>query len=86
VSVEDRLAACFTAVFPELDPSEVATASTETVEPWDSLASLTLVAVIEEEFEVAIDDLDLSELGSYAAFRDYLQRASPATPTGRDGA
>ena len=77
MTLESELVECFAAVFPELGRDEIPSASVDSVAEWDSLASLTLVAVVEEEFGVAIDDLDLSELGSFAAFRDYLQAHAP---------
>jgi acyl carrier protein len=73
--VDVRLRRCFAAAFPELPESEVDNASTDTVAEWDSLASVTLVALVEEEFGVEIADLDLPDLRSYGAIRDYLRRS-----------
>lgn len=67
-----RLARCFSLVFPSLPDEAVAGASTETVSEWDSLAALTLAAVVEEEFEIKIDDLHLAELTSFDAIHRYL--------------
>lgn len=75
--VNERLVRCFAAVFPDLPPSEVERASVETVAEWDSLAALTLVAVVEEEFGVQIHDGDLAELGSFAALRTYIDGRQP---------
>lgn len=69
---EDRLARCFASVFPTLSPEEIRAASTESVEAWDSLRSVTLLAVIQQEFAVEINPLDLPELNSFAALRTYL--------------
>lgn len=75
--VEEALVKCFAAVFPNLARDEIPRASAESLAEWDSLAALTLVAVVEEQFGVTIDDLDLPELGSFTALRDYLDdRAS----------
>ncbi len=41
---------------------------------WDSLASVTLLAVIQQEFEVDIDLFDLDGLDSFRLLLDYLQR------------
>ena len=65
---------CFAAVFPELPDDEIPGASVDSVPEWDSLASLTLIALLEEEFRVQISELDLPELRSYADVRDYLRR------------
>lgn len=75
--VNERLVRCFTAVFPDLAPSEAEHASVETVAEWDSLAALTLVAVVEEEFGIQIDDHDLAELGSFTALRTYIDDRRP---------
>jgi acyl carrier protein len=69
---EERLARCFASVFPALKPEEIPTASAESVAAWDSLAAVTLVAVIQQEFGVEIDPLDLPELNSFEGFRTYL--------------
>lgn len=68
-----RLEKCFSAVFPELTGSELARASTLTVGAWDSLASVTLLTVIEEEFGIQIDPEDLEHLVSFPLILDYLQ-------------
>ena len=39
---------------------------------WDSLSSVTLAAVIEEEFGVSIDPDELAQLNSFAAFHTRL--------------
>jgi acyl carrier protein len=63
---------CFASVFPDLSAPEIASASVETVAEWDSLAAVTLMAVVEQQFCVRINELDLPELGSFEAFRNYL--------------
>jgi acyl carrier protein len=73
----DRTAAlqrCFAATFPGLAEEAIPTASVDSVAEWDSLTSLTLVALLEEEFDVEISELDLPELRSYEDVREYLQR------------
>lgn len=70
--IEDRLAGCFAAVFPDLPPERIRQASHEQVEAWDSLAALTLVDLIEEELGVAIDLEDAVELTSFQAIADRI--------------
>ncbi len=53
-SMEERLKECFTAVFPNLTSDEILRSSTASVATWDSLATVTLISVIEEEFGVTI--------------------------------
>jgi acyl carrier protein len=56
-----RLLNCFEAVFPELPPDDVPTAAIASMPEWDSLATVTLMSLIEEEFSITIstDDLEL---------------------------
>ena len=75
----NRLTLCFASVFPGSTEEEIRNASTESVGVWDSLSSVTLAAVIQEEFNLEIDPDVLPNLDSFQAFRDYLQTAL-ATP------
>lgn len=72
--VETRVVRCFAAVFPDLDPLAVQTARRDTLADWDSLASVTLVRVIEEEFGIRIRLLDLDELNGFQDFLAYLSQ------------
>lgn len=69
----DRLIKCFAAVFPDLSPEEIVRASPASVGAWDSVASITLLSVLEEEFNVQIDPEDLEQLISFDLILDYLQ-------------
>jgi acyl carrier protein len=71
-----RLIRCFSAVFPALSSEEIRAASIETVSEWDSLAAVRLVAVLEEEFGVQIDLVELQEINSFASIRNYLLKRS----------
>lgn len=76
--VRARLERCFAAVFPDLRPDEIEDASPESVEAWDSLANATLVAVVEEEFDVEFSPDELGELDSFDALAGYLERRADA--------
>jgi acyl carrier protein len=65
MTVRARLRDCFAAVFPSAAPGELEQASTETLTDWDSLATVRLVAVVEEEFEVVLELEDLEQLNSF---------------------
>jgi len=80
---EDRLVRVFASVFPALKPEEIRTAGVESVAEWDSLASVTLVAVIQQEFGVEIDPLDLPELNSFQALQTYLGMTPTAVREGK---
>ena len=67
-----KLAQCFAAVFPDLAPGQIQNADHYSVKQWDSVASVTLFATIEETFAVEIDLNDLIRLTSYSAILDYL--------------
>jgi acyl carrier protein len=75
-STQARLANCFLAVFPDLSQDQVLTASSATVPSWDSVAGVTLMAVVEEEFDIAIDADDLSRFNSFDGFLAYLRSAA----------
>lgn len=68
-----RLANCFSAVFPELSSEEILQASSSTVKNWDSVAVVTLLAVIEEEFGITIGDEDASRFDSFQHLLSYLR-------------
>ena len=67
-----RLTKCFAAVFPDLPAAEIAAATLTGVKAWDSIAHVTLLAVVEEEFGITVDAVDLEHLTSYDALLDYL--------------
>ena len=69
---DDRLIRCFSSVFPGLTQEQIENASSDSVGIWDSLSTVTLAAVIQEEFNVEIDPDSLPNLDSFEAFRDYL--------------
>jgi len=71
---DERLLRCFSSVFPALTKEEIESATAESVGIWDSLSTVTLAAVIQEEFNVEIDPEALPNLNSYGEFRDYLSR------------
>lgn len=73
--MEQRLAACFAAVFPELPPEEIRLASAASMKSWDSVATVTLLAVVEEEFGINIADEDPARFDSFKDILAYLQEA-----------
>lgn len=71
--LEARLETCFLTVFPDLAAADVRQATVDSVEKWDSVATLTLVNVIEEEFGIEIDfDDDLRLFVSFGGIARYL--------------
>lgn len=70
--VGTRLVGCFLAVFPELNEVDIRSASQDRMEQWDSVAAITLVNVIEEEFSTQIDYDHLPNLDSFTKVLEYL--------------
>lgn len=68
-----RLAKCFQVVFPGLPESKIAAASQQTVESWDSIATITLGNVVEEEFGVEMDFDSLPELNSFERMLGWVR-------------
>lgn len=73
---QKRLANCFGAVFPELSNEEILHASSKTVPSWDSVAVVTLLAVVEEEFGISIEEENPAEFDSFQGILSYLQKAT----------
>jgi acyl carrier protein len=64
-----RLIRCFQAIFPELSESEAARASVSGVAAWDSVATVTLAAAMEEEFAI---QFEVEEFENMTSFQDCL--------------
>ncbi len=69
-----RLIGCFSIVFPDLPDGEIPKASTENTATWDSVAAITLMNVIEDEFQVRLDLEEIAELNSFDKVRTYVQQ------------
>ena len=77
--IRSRLVQCFSAVFPDLNENEIFLSSVSSVASWDSVASLTLLALIEEEFQLQLDPNELEDLISFELISDYLRRQQGAS-------
>lgn len=73
--IRKRLAQCFSAAFPDLDESQVYSASVESVAAWDSTAAIVLASLIDEEFQIVIDYEVLPELTSFDLISNYLHNS-----------
>ena len=72
-NTQERLINCFSIVFPNLSTEEILRASTASVATWDSLATVTLVSVIEEEFGLTITPGEYEYLVSFELVRECLE-------------
>ena len=69
----ERLIGCFLAVFPQLSKADVSKASSTSVPGWDSVALVTLLATVEEEFGIQVDPEQMDQLTSFDAILSYLK-------------
>lgn len=67
-----RLIECFSAVFPSLSREEIASATQTSWPAWDSLANVTLVNLIEDEFQIEIPTEAMENLVSFDTLLSYL--------------
>jgi acyl carrier protein len=67
-----RLADCFLAVFPDISADEIAHASSASVQSWDSVATVTLLAIVEEEFGIEIEVKELARFVSFGGILSFL--------------
>lgn len=67
-----RLIRCFQAVFPDLSEEEIARAAVGRTATWDSVATVTLVAAVEEEFAMQFDISEIENLNSFQRFAERL--------------
>jgi acyl carrier protein len=70
--VRERLTTCFLAVFPDLTTGEVERAGVDRTAAWDSVATTTLAAVVEEEFGIQFEPQAIEKLDSFQAFLSAL--------------
>jgi acyl carrier protein len=71
--VRGSLRECFEAAFPAVPLSALETLTPERDPVWDSLATQTLVTMVEERFGVCIPADDIPRLLSFDAMADYLE-------------
>lgn len=72
-STRQRLLECLRTVFPAEKEEVLAAASAATHPDWDSLAQVTLITLVEEEFAVSVPEEKYGELTSFQAMLAYLE-------------
>ena len=70
--IQEKITRCFANVFPDLPLAELSNASTASLARWDSIAHVTLLSAISEEFSLDISPEDFEELTSYKLIADYV--------------
>ena len=72
-NIRDKLAHCFSLAFPQMDASRYSTASAENTSGWDSMAQVTLLTLIGEEFGI---DVNFEEFEGATSFEALSSRIS----------
>lgn len=67
-----KLGRCFAIAFPKLDPTQYETATAQNVNDWDSIAQLTLLTLIGEEFGREMDFEEFEGATSFQALAEAL--------------
>ncbi len=70
---ESKLMDCMKTVFPTVSEGQLPDASMENLAQWDSLSTVTIAALIEENFEIEIEPEDLAKLTSVKSIASFLQ-------------
>jgi acyl carrier protein len=71
-NLEHRLKIIFETTFPDVPADKITAATQENTQTWDSVAAITLMNLIEEEYEIQMDFEDLADLTSFEKVRVYL--------------
>jgi acyl carrier protein len=78
-NTEDCLVKVFETVFPDLPADKIRAASQSNVSTWDSVAAITLMNVMEEEFAIEIDFDRAAELSSFPEILAYVKETVAAS-------
>ena len=81
---DDRLVRCFASVFPTLSEGEIRACDVVPLFDLDSLAGVTLVTLIDEEFGVNVDLSDLLGLRSFEAISQFLRERNRSSVLQRE--
>jgi acyl carrier protein len=71
--ITPRLLNCFQTVFPGMPDATITAATQDSTPAWDSLATINLVAVIEDEFGLQMDYERIEKLNSFQLIDSYLK-------------
>ena len=75
----ERLMGCFEKVFPNLSRSDIPAATHDSVAVWDSVAQLTLLSLVGEEFGIEIDFEEFEGATSFATILEFVRARSANT-------
>lgn len=75
--VTRKLAHCFSLTFPNLPPERILAASADNLAEWDSIAHITLLTVIGEQFGIDVDFEEFEGALSFEALAAKIHERSP---------
>jgi acyl carrier protein len=79
--LDDRLVRCFSTIFPALTEEEIRASDVDILSDTDSLAGVTLVALIDQEFGVEMEVEGLLRLRTFEEVQRYLhEQRQPSLP------
>jgi acyl carrier protein len=78
--IKEKLIKCFSAAFPELNKAAIESADMENTSGWDSIAQVTLLALVSEEFGM---DVDFEKFESATSFSRFATLIAETDPHGR---
>jgi acyl carrier protein len=81
--INQRISRCFANVFPDIRPNQIAAASTTSLSGWDSVAHITLLAAISEEFDLEFAPEDFEELISFPRIVNYVESRVNQKPSNK---
>jgi len=71
--IRSRMVKCFELVFPDVPEAQIPAISQATVAAWDSVAAITLINVVEDEFQIQMDLDKLADLNTFELVCDYVR-------------
>jgi acyl carrier protein len=71
--IDLRVLDCFRSVFPDRSDDELRALDQSAVDYWDSLAALSLLTVVEEEFDLTIDDESIDAMTTFQKVCDAIR-------------
>ncbi|WP_236790130.1 acyl carrier protein [Amycolatopsis sp. GM8] len=74
MEIEQRLRAVFVAALDLGEDADVETLEYRGIEEWDSVGHMTLVAAIEDEFDVQLDTDQVLDLSSFKVALDLVRQ------------
>jgi acyl carrier protein len=72
-NINTKVSQCFLSVFPDLTSDDLPRASQASLPQWDSVAHVTLLSAIAEEFQLELDDESFESLTSYLLIVDFVE-------------